>query len=202
MNEVRLPRDVVVIGGSAGSLPVVLTILERLPPNLAALVAIVLHRGATQSQLALLLSRRSNVPVYEPRDGDRCTFGRVYIAPPDHHMRIEGAFWHVRRGAKVHYARPAVDPLFISAAARFGSRVLGIQLSGGGSDGVSGLIAIHGHGGLAVAQSPDEAQAPSMPATAIQKDNVAAILTADEIAAAIPGLVEGRAIDGSAPAAL
>jgi two-component system chemotaxis response regulator CheB len=192
VNEARLPRDIVVIGGSAGSLAVIFTILQALPRDLEALVAIVMHRSPTYNgQLLQLLARRSNLPVYEPNTGDRLTLGRVYVAPPDRHLRVERARWSVARGARVHWARPAIDPLFLSAASTFGPRVVGVQLSGGGSDGVSGLIAIHAHGGLTVAQRPDEAQAPSMPSTAIMKDHIDAVLTADEIAAAIPGLVVG-----------
>lgn len=195
MNEAALPRDIVVVGGSAGSLTVIFTILERLPPKLGALLAIVMHRSPTyDGQLVHLLGRRSHLPVGEPSDGDRLTLGRVYVAPRDRHIQIDGAHWSVARSAKVHWARPAIDPLFLSAAAIFGPRVVGIQLSGGGSDGVSGLIAIHAHGGLTVAQRPDEAQAPSMPSTAIRKDHIDAVLTAEEIAAAIPGLVTGNAV--------
>lgn len=195
MNEARLPRDIVVVGGSAGSLTVIFTILKHLPPDLEVLLAIVMHRSPTYNgHLVELLARRSNLPVYEPSDGDRLTFGRVYVAPPDHHIQIEGDSWRVSRGAKVHWARPAVDPLFMSAASTFGPRVAGVQLSGGGSDGVSGLIAIHGRGGLTMAQRPDEAESPSMPSAAISKDDIAAVLKADEIAAAIPELVIGNAI--------
>lgn len=195
MNEARLPRDIVVIGGSAGSLTVIFTILTHVPENLEAVLAIVMHRSPMYDGLLLqLLARRSSLPVYEPSDGDRLTFGRIYVAPPDRHIQIEGERWRVSRGAKVHWARPAIDPLFISAASTFGPRVAGIQLSGGGSDGVSGLIAIHGHGGLTIAQRPDEAQAPSMPSTAIIKDDIHGVLKADEIAAAIPELVIGNAI--------
>jgi two-component system, chemotaxis family, protein-glutamate methylesterase/glutaminase len=195
VNEARLPRDIVVVGGSAGSLTVVFTILQRLPRNLPALLAIVMHRSPTYNgQLVQLLGRRSHLPVSEPTHGDPLALGQVYVAPPDHHMRVDGDAWNVARGAKVHWARPAIDPLFLSAASTFGSRVVGIQLSGGGSDGVSGLISIHAHGGLTMAQRPDEAQSPSMPSTAILKDDIDAVLSADEIAAAIPGLVIGNAI--------
>ncbi len=195
MNEARLPRGIVVVGGSAGSLTVIFTILARLPRDLDALLAIVMHRSPTyDGQLLQLLSRRSNLPVYEPSTGDRLTLGRVYVAPPDRHIEFAGGRWSVARGAKVHWARRAIDPLFLSAASTFGPRVLGVQLSGGGSDGVSGLIAIHAAGGLTMAQRPDEAQAPSMPSAAIMKDDIDAVLKADEIAAAIPELAIGHAL--------
>ncbi len=195
MNEARVPRDIVVIGGSAGSLRVIFTILGRLPPHLEALVAIVMHRSPTyEGQLVQLLGRRSQLPVSEPAHGEPLARGRVYVAPPDRHMEFDGASWKVARGAKVHWARPAIDPLFLSAAFTFGPRVLGVQLSGGGSDGVSGLIAIHKHGGLTMAQSPDEAESPSMPSAAITKDNIEAVLGAEQIGAAITGLATGEVI--------
>jgi two-component system chemotaxis response regulator CheB len=125
--------------------------------------------------------------------------GTVYVAPRDHHITVDDSSWQVTRGAKVHYARPSIDPLFKSAAARFGARVVGILLSGGGSDGVSGLIAIHGHGGLTIAQHPDEATSPSLPLAAINRDHVHAVLTVEAIAAAIPELVTGEIVDGVPP---
>ena len=107
-------------------------------------------------------------------------------------MTIEDEHWRLARGPKVHRMRPAVDPLFASAAEARGSRVVGVLLSGGGVDGVEGLIAIKGKGGLSIVQRPDEARQPSMPLTAIREDDVNAALRADEIAEMIVLLAAGR----------
>jgi two-component system chemotaxis response regulator CheB len=101
----------------------------------------------------------------------------------------------LNRGAKEHYTRPAVDPLFRSAARSRGPRVIGVILSGSGDDGVSGLIAIKAAGGLSVVQHPGEATHDSMPRSAIQRDDVDAILTVDELAVRLPGLVLGESFE-------
>ena len=193
MNESRVARDVVVLGGSAGALAALKTILAGLPARLPATLAIVVHRSATfESQLAGLLDRICPLPVREPVDGEPIRSGHVYVAPRDVHMTVERDHWRLTRGPKLHWLRPAVDPLFTSAAAHYGTRVVGTLLSGGGWDGVSGLLAIKAVGGLSIAQDPTEAPYDSMPMHAILDDHVDSVLRATEIAAAIPVLVEGR----------
>jgi two-component system chemotaxis response regulator CheB len=205
MNESRVARDVVVLGGSAGALAALKTILGVLPARLPATLAIVMHRSATfESQLAALLGRICPLPVREPADGEAICSGHVYIAPRDVHMTVDRNHWRLTRGPKLHWLRPAVDPLFTSAAAHYGKRVVGTLLSGGGWDGVSGLLAIKSAGGLSIAQDPTEAPYDSMPMHAILDDHVDSILRAAEIAAAIPALVKGQAYAdvrrvGSAP---
>ncbi|HEX6081510.1 MAG TPA: chemotaxis protein CheB, partial [Methylomirabilota bacterium] len=118
MNESRVARDVVVLGGSAGALAALKTILAGLPARLPATLAIVVHRSATfESQLAELLDRICPLPVREPVDGEPIRSGHVYVAPRDVHMTVERDHWRLTRGPKLHWLRPAVDPLFTSAAA-------------------------------------------------------------------------------------
>src|SRR5262245_29612996 len=112
-------------------------------------------------------------------------------------MTIEDERWRLSRGPKVHRMRPAVDPLLISAAMARGNRVVGVLLSGGGVDGVEGLIAITGKGGLSIAQEPDEARQPSMHVTAIREDDVSAVLGIDEIATVLRLLAAGRSVEVS-----
>lgn len=193
MNEEGITRDVMVLGGSAGALTVVRTILAGLPARLPVTLAIVLHRSATfESQLPDLLGRGCPLPVREPADGETIASGHVYVAPRDVHMTVVGDHWRLTRGPKLHWLRPAVDPLFTSAAARYGKRVVGILLSGGGWDGVRGLLAIKAVGGLSIAQDPTEATHDSMPMHAILDDHVDGVLLAAEIAPTIVTLAEGR----------
>ena len=193
MSETGISRDVVVLGGSAGALAALKTILAGLPAELPAMLAIVLHRSATfESQLAALLDRICPLPVREPADGEAICPGHVYVAPRDVHMTVDRDHWRLTRGPKLHWLRPAVDPLFTSAAVHCGRRVIGILLSGGGWDGVGGLLAIKSGGGLSIAQDPAEARYDSMPMHAILGDHVDSVLRAGEIAAAIPALVKGH----------
>jgi two-component system chemotaxis response regulator CheB len=96
--------------------------------------------------------------------------------------------------AKQHFTRPAVDPLFMSAAQAYGSRVLGLLLSGGGADGVLGLIQINARGGLTLVQRPDEARQPSMPATALREDDVDGALTVSQLIHVVPALAQGERV--------
>lgn len=188
-------RDLVVIGASAGGFQAIRELLRGLPAGLPAAVAIVLHRKPfSESILAELLGRHSALPVSEPLDGDPLKCGHVYVAPRDHHMIVDDGRFLLNRGPKEHYTRPAVDPLFRSAARHYGRRVIGVVLSGFGDDGVSGLIAIKAAGGLSIVQHPLEAAHDSMPQNAICRDHVDAIVTMDEMAVLLPGLVRGESL--------
>ena len=196
-------RDIFCLGASAGGLHAVRDILTRLPEDLPAVVAVTIHRSPTfDSRLADLLGRKAALPVMEPADGDPISPGHVYVAPRDMHLTVEADRWRLVRGAKIHWTRPAVDPLFASAADRFGPRCVGILLSGGGADGVAGLIAIKAMGGLSIAQNPAEAQDPSMPVRAIHGDDVDAVLSTGEIAYAMAALAAGAPFPTSSAAGI
>jgi two-component system chemotaxis response regulator CheB len=112
--------------------------------------------------------------------------GHIYVAPPDHHMTVGPiGFIRLDQGPREHYTRPAADPLFRSAASIYGSRVIGIILTGGGSDGTKGLIAIEQAGGLAIVQDPGDASDPSMPTSALLDNNPDLCLPLSEI----PGVI-------------
>jgi two-component system, chemotaxis family, protein-glutamate methylesterase/glutaminase len=194
INAEELVRDLFVFGGSAGGIEALLQVLQGLPSDLPATIGVALHRSPDfASQLAAVLARAVELPVSEPKDGEPLETGHVYLAPRDVHMTIEDECWRIGRGPKMHRMRPAVDPLFTSAAAARGARVVGILLSGGGVDGVEGLIAIKGKGGLSIVQQPGEARQPSMPLTAIREDDVDAALPTDRIAEMILSVAAGRA---------
>jgi two-component system chemotaxis response regulator CheB len=124
--------------------------------------------GNFPSILPELLARRAKLPVAHGIDGERITDGRVYVAPPDQHMTLEGRELSLNRGPKEHHSRPAIDPLFVSAALAFGPGAIGVVLTGMLDDGTAGLQAIKRRGGFAIVQDPEEAEAPSMPLSALR----------------------------------
>lgn len=190
-------RDVVVVGASAGGLEALFVLLDKLPADLEASVFIVLHRSPYYGgPLKEVLGRRSPLPVVEPRDGEPVATNTVYVAPRDHHMTVSADAIRLDRGPKQHHTRPAVDPLFASAAQEYGSRVVGVLLSGSGDDGVTGMIAIKRGGGISLVQDPAEAAHASMPLSAILNDHVDGVLPVAEIARMLSALAAGR-MEGS-----
>src|SRR6202521_621851 len=138
------PRDIVVIGASRGGIEAIRGIVAALPPDLQSTLLIVLHISPTHASLFPdVLSRAGPLPAEHGRNGMRIERGRIYVAPPDHHMTVGPiGFIRLDQGPKENHTRPAADPLFRSAASIYGSRVIGIILTGGGSDGTRGLTAI------------------------------------------------------------
>jgi two-component system chemotaxis response regulator CheB len=164
-------RDIVVVGASAGGLDALRTMLAGLPADLPAAIFVVLHVGKA-SHLAPVLDRAGPLPVRPAVSGEPFQQGHVYVAPPGKHLMLHDHHILLRRGPRENLARPAVDPLFRSAAATFGSRVIGVVLSGALSDGTAGLRAIKRCGGLAVVQDPEDALVPSMPKSALRYGDV------------------------------
>lgn len=161
-------RDIVVVGASAGGVQALRVLAASLPADFAAAVCVVLHVGAFKSNLPELLEAVGPLSAVHAATGDVLKPGRILVAPPDHHLLLEDGAVLLTRGPKEHHTRPAVDPLFRSAALSFGPRVIGVLLTGGLDDGSAGLQAIKECGGLAVVQDPSEAEDPSMPAAALQ----------------------------------
>jgi two-component system chemotaxis response regulator CheB len=172
---------IVLIAASAGGLDPLRRIVAKLREPCAASVFIVMHVGAQRSVLPSLLSR-PGIPASFAVDGASIEPGHIYVAPPDHHMLLRSGHIWLSRGPKAHYTRPAADPLFVSAAEAYGSRVVGIVLSGGDGDGAIGLRTIKRHGGTAFVQCPEEAGSPSMPLAAIALDHPDASLPVARIA--------------------
>ncbi len=159
---------IIAIGASAGGAGVLMGLVQQLPADLPAAVLMVLHIGPYRSLLPDLLSAEGPLPAVHGRDGEPLVAGRIYVAPPDRHMLIEGDSLRLTRGAKEHHTRPAIDPLFRSAARWHGPRTVGVVLSGRLDDGTAGLQAIKQCGGIAVVQEPDDASEPSMPRSALR----------------------------------
>lgn len=160
-------RDIVVVGGSAGALDSLRTILRGLNANLPAALLVVLHIGEG-SQLARVLAHGASLPVTAARSAERIRPGHVYVAVPGCHLLLHDHHTLLRRGPRENLARPAVDSLFRSAAASLGGRVVGVLLSGGLSDGAAGLRAIKRCGGLTIVQDPADATVPDMPRNALR----------------------------------
>ena len=160
-------HDIIVIGASAGGLDALRTLIGGFPPALPASVFIVQHIGAT-SHLADILDNRSPLPASEAKNGEPIERGRIYVAGPGKHLMVHEQHVMLRRGPRENMSRPAIDPLFRSAALTFGARVIGIVLSGALSDGTAGLKAIKRCGGIAVVQDPADAAVSEMPASAIR----------------------------------
>jgi two-component system chemotaxis response regulator CheB len=176
VNREYIKRTIIVMGASAGGIEVLTRLFSEMPPDLAAIVGVVLHRGPLPSQLLEILSKKSALPIMEPSRDLKLEKGRIVVAPPDHHPEFTPHHLVIRRGPKEHSTRPAIDPLFRSVAQSFGNRVVGVLLSGGGDDGVNGLIMIKEHGGISLAQEPQDSEMPYMPRNAIRYDHVDGVL--------------------------
>jgi len=195
-------RDIIAIGASTGGMEALRLLVAGLPSGYSPAVLIVMHIGAHDSILPSLLARTSILPVRQARHGDLVEAGRILVAPPDLHLTLErrGAECRVvlARTAKENHTRPAIDPLFRSAAATFGQRAVGVILTGALDDGTAGLMAIKDCGGSAVVQDPSEAMVPDMPASAIEHVAVDHVLKLDEIAPVLVRLAETNAQGNSA----
>jgi two-component system chemotaxis response regulator CheB len=182
-------RELVVIGASAGGVGVLRDIAAGLPAGLPACVLVVLHIGAHNSCLADILDRCGPVPAAMARHAQPLQSGRIFVAPPDHHLLVKDGFLMLSRGAKENHSRPAIDPLMRSAAVWHGPMVIGVLLSGGNDDGTAGLQAISQAGGTVVVQDPEDAEVPFMPASAMRHVQVDHCVAGRDIAATIVGLV-------------
>lgn len=161
-----MTQDIIVIGGSAGAVEALQTVVAGLPAAFPGSIFAVLHIGRNETNLPAILSRAGPLPAVHPQDGAPIEKGRIYVAPPDHHLLIEYGHLHLERGPKENRQRPAINPLFRSAAIAYGARVAGVLLSGMLDDGVTGLWEIKRRGGVSVIQDPEEAPFPDMPRNA------------------------------------
>ena len=184
-------RDIVVIGGSAGSIEAVSEIVRELPLGFPAALFVVVHfPGNVISTLPQILARAGERPAWHARDGESVRSGRLYVARPNCHMVLEEGRVRLTSGPKENGSRPAIDPLFRSAAHHYGPRVVGVVLSGNLNDGTAGLLSIKRRGGLALVQSLDSALYDSMPRSAIDHVEVDHVASPAAIAGLLTRLVK------------
>ena len=169
----------VVIGGSAGSLELLLFLFQLLPEDSNTVFIVVLHRKNEQdSVLEDLFSYKTPLAIREVEDKDPIEAGTVYIAPPDYHLLVENEeMFSLDSSEKVNFSRPSIDVTFESVAETFGSRVTGVILSGASADGAAGIRCIREKGGLTLAQDPAEADFPLMPQEAIKTGAVKRVVS-------------------------
>lgn len=164
-------------------------LMSGLPPDLPAAVFVVLHLMGGRSMLAPILSRSGPLPASAALDREQFAHSHIYVSPPDFHMTLEENYIRLTQGPREKGCRPAIDPLFRSAAAVYGPRVIGVVLSGLLHDGSEGLSAVKSHGGLAIVQDPSDAKYSAMPTAAIAATDIDSVAPVDRIARVLVDLV-------------
>jgi two-component system chemotaxis response regulator CheB len=181
---------VVVAGTSAGGIAVLKDMVLGLPADLAAAVLVVMHIPPTRpSQLAAILDRAGPLPAGDALDGEVMRAGHIYIAPPDRHLLAGRRHLHLSATPRENGSRPAIDPLFRSAARHHGPRAVGVVLTGMLDDGSTGLLAMREAGGITVVQDPADAAFPEMPRNAIELAGPCLVVPAADLARTIAAAV-------------
>ena len=177
-----MAKDIIVVGASAGGIQTLRVLTGALPKDLAASLFIVVHTSPEAPGLiADILDSSSKLPAAHAVDGELIQKGRIYVAPPDRHLLLEPNRVRLTHGPKENRFRPAVDPLFRSAAQTYGPRVIGVILTGYMDDGTAGLWTVKQLGGTAVVQDPNDALVPSMPLSAMTHVKVDYCVPLEEI---------------------
>jgi two-component system chemotaxis response regulator CheB len=201
------PHSLFVVGASAGGVEALTRIVAGLPPEFPAAIAIVLHLPANgTSVLPAILNRAGHLPAVAAKDGEPIQRGHIYVAPPDHHLLVGLEELSLTHGPRENGHRPAIDPLFISAAHAYGPGVVGIILTGTLDDGAVGLAAIKAHEGVAVVQNPDDALYRGMPDAALERVAVDHVVDLADVAGTMVTLARdgrpaGLAMNGAGPTA-
>jgi two-component system, chemotaxis family, protein-glutamate methylesterase/glutaminase len=194
VNEVK---KIVVVGTSIGGFEALKELLSKLSPDMPAVILIVQHTGAHETFLATRLLEYSRLPVRMAFDHEPLSSGSILIAPPDRHLLVEKGRVRLSHGPKENFSRPAIDPLFRSAALAYGPKVIGVILTGDLDDGVVGLQAVKACGGKVIVQDPSTAASPSMPRNALDFVDVDCCTPLTEMAAAVMQMVEDPPLSGA-----
>jgi two-component system, chemotaxis family, protein-glutamate methylesterase/glutaminase len=184
----RPPGRLIAIGASAGGVEALISLVAGLPADLPAAVVVVLHLSAdVPSHLAYILAKAGALPATEARDGDLLRPGRILVASPGHHLVVQQGRARLLDGGSVNWVKPAIDPLFQSAAREYGPRLVAVILTGMLNDGSAGLLAVRQEGGVAVVQDPKDAAHAEMPQSALDAAGADYCVPLEEMA---PLLVE------------
>lgn len=178
------PYDIILIGGSAGSIPVCIGLLKAIPATCQIPVVLIIHRMRNVvSELNMLLSRESGIRrITEPEDKQVIGKGKVYLAPQNYHLLFEEDHsFSLDYSDPVHFSRPSIDVSFESAAYTFGNRVLGFLLSGANTDGAEGIARLMSKGAHCIVQDSQTAQYAKMPSAAIEKSAHVQIMNEEQM---------------------
>lgn len=184
--------SVVAVGGSAGGLEAMRTLLSALRADFPAALLLVQHRARASEALAEVLQESSQLPVAEAEDKDPLLPGRVYVAPADYHLLVERGHLALSTEEPVLFSRPSIDVLFETLADAYGPAAMGVVLTGANRDGAAGLRRIVERGGAALVQDPRTAESPTMPAAAIAAVVRAPVLPLEEIGPALEAWARRR----------
>lgn len=189
-----VPDKALVIGASTGGLEALRLIVGELPARTSAAIFIVLHVGSHKSDLPRLLSHRSRLRAVHPSTGEPVQAGKIYVAPPDHHMIVESGRIVLTRGPRENRARPAIDPLFRSVARAYGEAAIGVILTGALNDGTAGLFEIKARGGTTVVQDPRDALCADMPQSALTHVEIDHVAPASSLGVLIADLLTRQSV--------
>ncbi len=182
---------IVTIGGSAGAIEPLGQLVQGLPRSFSVPVFVVVHIApSSPSVLPEILARVTPLAVAHAKDGEPISAGRIYVAPPDHHMLVRGGRVRLTRGPRENRHRPSLDTLFHSAAHEYGAATAGVVLSGSLDDGAAGLFGISRAGGVAIIQSPEDASYPGMPSAALRVVPQAHVLNPTRMGAFLARIAE------------
>jgi two-component system chemotaxis response regulator CheB len=192
MAQGAVKYKMLVIGGSAGSLNIILNIIKALPVTGYLSVIIIVHRKSdSDSILTNLVAARTQLAVKEVEDKEEINPDVIYIAPPNYHLLIENEkMFSLDASEKVHYSRPSIDVCFQSVAEVFGASAIGVLLSGASADGAGGLNMIKQEGGFTIVLDPLTAEVDYMPQQALEQMQPDKILSGDDMPAYIRQLVQ------------
>jgi two-component system, chemotaxis family, protein-glutamate methylesterase/glutaminase len=186
------PFKMILIGGSAGSLEIILDVVSFLPENANYCCVVIVHRkSSAESILEELFASKTRLQVKEVEDKETIVPGTIYIAPADYHLLFETErTFSIDASEKIHFSRPSIDVSFESASEVFGSSVIGILLSGANADGAKGLQKIEKAGGLVIIQNPETAEVNYMPEQGLKLVERPVILHGNSIGAYLSNLLK------------
>jgi two-component system chemotaxis response regulator CheB len=194
-------KNIIVVGGSAGAVEVLKALLQGLPDDLATPMLVVVHLPpSSPGRLPEILQRHTALRVSWATDGEAITPGRIYLAPPDRHLLVEDGRVRLTRAPRENHSRPAIDPLFRSAALVYGPRVVAVVLSGRLDDGTAGLWAVKERGGIAVVQDPEDAAHSDMPRNALEYTDADHVVASAQLGPLLARLTGGPATSSGKPA--